>query len=410
MPAFQYKAMDSNGKPITGSRNAVSAEALAEQLQKESLTPIDITVTTQKELEKSKKSEKKFFLSHKVSKDDLQMLCRQMYSVLKAGLPIGTAVARMADTSRDKVLADTLQHVMVDLNRGKSLYQALCQYPNIFNEFFRNLVKVGESTGKLPEVFLHLAEYLELEIDTKKKIVTALRYPAMVIIATLIAILVINYMVIPAFAEMFSSFKGGQLPLMTRILIATSNFMVNYWYVFLGVVFSLAFSFRYYIKTASGRIQWAKILLKIPVIGWLIHRIILARFARIYALVLKAGLTAVDGIELVGSSIGNAYIAEQVKVVANLVGRGNSIANSISQTHLFPPLMQQMITLGEETGSIDDLLEEVADFYQREIEYDLLRLSDAIEPIMLVVMGVMILILALGVFMPLWQIYGSAGR
>ncbi|AHE68467.1 type II secretory pathway [Legionella oakridgensis ATCC 33761 = DSM 21215] len=216
------------------------------------------------------------------------------------------------------------------------------------------------------------------------------------------ALLVINAFVIPAFAEMFKSFQGT-LPFMTRLLIATSDFILNYWYLLLAVLFLLTAGFRFYVKTPIGELQWAKLQLKIPIVGWLIHRIILARFTRLYALVLRAGLTAVDGIELVGDSTGNAFVAQKIKTIASLVGRGNSISNSIAQTHLFPPLVLQMITLGEESGSIDDLLDDVAEFYQREISYDLVRLSDAIEPIMLVIMGVMVLILALGVFMPMWQ-------
>jgi MSHA biogenesis protein MshG len=167
-------------------------------------------------------------------------------------------------------------------------------------------------------------------------------------------------------------------------------------------------AFKMYIKTPNGELKWAKFQLNVPIIVWLIHRIILARFAQLYALVLRAGLTAVDGIELVGASTGNAYVAKKIRSISNLVSRGNSISSAIAKTGLFPPLVVQMITLGEETGSIDDLLDNVADFYQREIEYDLVRLSDAIEPIMLVIMAGMVLILALGVLLPMWDLAGVA--
>ncbi len=402
MPEFQFSARDASGQQVTGRRNALSAEDLAAQLQTEALTPLDISKAEKKTEKPAGSSLKITIFKEKVSQDDLQMLCRQLYTLIKAGIPIGISIAKLAETTRDKQLAKALQQILASLNQGRSLYLSLAQFPDIFSDFFVNLVKVGESTGQLDNVFLHLAEYLELEVDTRKKIKSALRYPLMVLVAIFVALLIINAFVIPAFAGLFKSFQGT-LPLPTRILIATSDFIIGYWYIILAGIILAIVAIRYYIKTTAGELKWSRLQLKIPVIGWLIHRIILARFASLYALVLRSGLTAVDGIELVGASTGNAFVEQQIRQVSSMVGRGNSIANSIAQTQLFPPLVVQMITLGEESGNIDTLLDDVAEFYQREIEYDLVRLSDAIEPIMLVIMGVMVLILALGVFLPMWS-------
>ncbi len=404
MPEFQYTARDARGQSITGRRNALSAEDLAQQLQSESITPIEI-----KRAKKEQGSRKGpawlnvQLFKEKVPQEEMQMLCRQMYTILKAGVPIGIGVARIAETTRDKLLALTLQKVLINLNQGRSLHQTLVQYPNIFSAFFVNLVKVGETTGKLDQVFLYLAEYIELEVETKKKIKSALRYPILVVTAGIVALIIINIFVIPAFANLFASFQGT-LPLPTRMLIATSHFFTHYWYILLLAVVIAVVLFSSYIHSPNGRIVWARVLLKIPIIGWLIHRAILARFTRLYALALRAGISAVEGIEMVGESSGNAYISQKIGVVAGLVARGNSIASSISQTQLFPPLVTQMIALGEETGTIENLLDDVADFYQREVDYDLARLSDAIEPILLVVMAGLILILALGVFLPMWDL------
>lgn len=403
MPLFNYTAIDPTGNTQTGQRTGLSEEDVAIQLQREGATPLDITLISKTEQQPSTKVPFAGFFKEKVSKDALHMFCRQMYAVLKAGIPIGTAVNRMAETTRDKPLKEALQHIIGDLNQGRSLCIAMSQCPTVFSPFFVNLVKVGESTGQLDNVFLHLSSYLELETDTTKKLKTALRYPIIVIVAMTVALFVINALVIPAFASLFASFHA-QLPLPTRILLATSHFLTTYWYILLGGIIVSIMAFKTYVKTPEGGLKWAKFQLKIPIIGWLIHRIMLARFARLYALVLRAGVPAVDGIELVGASTGNAYVARKIKSISALVSRGNSISSAISKTGLFPPLVVQMITLGEETGSIDDLLDNVADFYQREIEYDLVRLSDAIEPIMLVLMGGMVLILALGVFLPMWSL------
>lgn len=404
MPEFQYTARDARGQSITGRRNALSAEDLAQQLQSESITPIEIKRAKKEEGSRKGSAWLNVQLSkEKVPQEEMQMLCRQMYTILKAGVPIGIGVARIAETTRDKLLALTLQKVLINLNQGRSLHQTLVQYPNIFSAFFVNLVKVGETTGKLDQVFLYLAEYIELEVETKKKIKSALRYPILVVTAGIVALIIINIFVIPAFANLFASFQGT-LPLPTRMLIATSHFFTHYWYILLLAVVIAVVLFSSYIHSPNGRIVWARVLLKIPIIGWLIHRAILARFTRLYALALRAGISAVEGIEMVGESSGNAYISQKIGVVAGLVARGNSIASSISQTQLFPPLVTQMIALGEETGTIENLLDDVADFYQREVDYDLARLSDAIEPILLVVMAGLILILALGVFLPMWDL------
>jgi len=408
MASFEFKARDINGDLVSGKRNATSAEDLATQLQRESLIPTEI-ISSSKTNKEGKNSQwfARLKFKEKVPKASLQMFCRQMHAVLKAGVPIGIGVARLAETTRDKVLKKSLQKVMMSLNQGQTLYLSLSQFPNVFSDFFVNLVRVGENTGKLDTVFLHLSEYLELESDTVKKLKTALRYPILVFVASLVALFVINAFVIPAFSGLFASFKA-ELPLPTRILVATSNFLNDYWYIIIGGSIALYFSFTFYIKTVSGELRWDKLKLKIPVVGWIIHRILLSRFARLYALVLRAGLTAVDGINLVGDSTDNAYIAMKIKSISNLVERGNSISSSVAKTKMFPPLVIQMITIGEESGSIETLLDDVADFYQREIEYDLVRLSDAIEPIILIIMGGMVFILALGVFLPMWNLAAAA--
>lgn len=402
MPEFHYIARDKTGTKVVGQREARTSEELALQLQSELLTPIEIKSV---EIESKKSQPFSFSLSlfeEKVPQRELQMFCRQMYTLLKAGIPIITTVIRLTETTRNKQLATALNDVLQTLNQGRSLSVGLSKCPKIFSGFFVNLVKVGESSGQLDKVFLYLAEYVELDMDTKKKIKTAFRYPKMVFIAISIALLVINTFVIPSFTKLFESFKG-ELPLPTQILMGTSNFIINYWYMLLGCGLGITFGFRYWVKTPKGMYQWAQFKLKIPVMGWIVHRITLARFAKLFAMVLRAGLTAVDGIALVGASMDDAYFVEKIKITSELIARGNTIAGAISQTHLFPPLMVQMIALGEESGNIDTLLDEVADFYQRELIYDLAHLSESIEPILLSVIGVIVLMLALGVFLPMWS-------
>lgn len=401
MPEYYYNARDQEGKTVNGQRKALSAEDLANQLISEGLMPLDILVSDTKKMSNSGLKPKWF--AKKVTYDELHMFCRQMYSLLHAGIPISISVTRLAETTRNKTLAAALQQIVMTLNKGSSLHVAMANFPGIFSDFFLNLITVGENTGNLDRVFLHLAEYLELEVDITQKIKAAIRYPIMVVVAIVIALLIINVFVIPAFAKLYTNLHGV-LPLPTRILLVTSNFIINYWYLLIGAVILVILGVRRYVHTSKGAIHWGRLELKIPVIGWLIQRMLLTRFTRLLSLVLRAGITAVDGIQMVGASTNNAYMAEKIKEVTDLIVRGNTISSAIEKTQLFPPLVIQMITLGEESGTIDSLLDEVADYYQREINYDIVRLSDAIEPILLVVIGGMVLILALGVFLPMWNL------
>ncbi len=408
MALFHYKCRNPQGSLVSGSREAESQESLASALQAENLIPVEISKAKAGGLSRSIEFNLPSLRAKKVSKDELQVFCRQMYTLLKAGIPVLMAVGRLSETTRDAVLSDALNTIIVRLKEGQPLYLALKEFKHIFSSFFVNLVRVGEETGNLDRVFLFIAEYLELEIETKKKVKTALRYPILVICATLVALVVINIFVVPTFAKMFLD-ANIDLPLATRILIATSNFLLNYWYVLLAGCIILFFATRYYLSTSDGALKWARYQLKIPVIGWLIHRILLSRFTRLYALVLKAGVTALEGIQMVGRSTGNAYLESEINNITDLIARGNTISTAVGQTKLFSPLVIQMITLGEEAGQIESMLDDVADFYEREINYDLARLSDAIEPILLIIMAAMVLVLALGVFMPMWQMASVMG-
>jgi MSHA biogenesis protein MshG len=402
MPEFYYSARAHDGKAVSGRRSAPNQDELANHLISEGLTPVDISLSiVEKKADSS--APKKDWFAPKVSTDELHMFCRQMYSLLHAGIPIAIAVLRLAETTRNKTMSDALHQIVLVLNKGSALHVAMSQYPHIFSTFFINLIIVGENTGNLDNIFMHLGEYLELEVDITKKVKTALRYPIMVIGAIIIALLVINVFVIPAFAKLYATMHG-ELPVPTQILLATSNFIINYWYVLMSVVIASILIFRTYIRSPNGSLKWGRFMLRIPIVGWLVHRILLARFARLLSLVLRAGISAVEGIQMVGVSTNNAYVSQKIKGITDFVIRGNTISSAIEKTQLFPPLVIQMIALGEESGTIDQLLDEVADYYQREIDYDIVRLSDAIEPILLVIIGAMVLVLALGVFLPIWNL------
>jgi len=322
-------------------------------------------------------------------------------------VPITQALSGLAESTRNPVMGRALQDVTHNLESGRDLSSSLARHPQIFPSLVISLVQVGENTGRLDEVFLQISKYLELEKDTRDRIKAALRYPIIVLTAIAVAITIINMFVIPNFAKIFKSFHV-ELPLATRILIGISNFFVTFWpYLLVGLAL-LIVGARAYVKTEQGRYRWDKFKLRIPLIGNIIRRSILARYARSFAMTSRTGVPLVQGLTIVAKAIDNDYIAERILSMRNGIERGESLTRTATLSGMFTPLVLQMISVGEDTGAVDTLLLEVAEFYEREVDYDIKSLSAAIEPILMVAIGIMVLILALGIFLPMWELARAA--
>lgn len=408
MPVFQYKGRNNQGLAVDGVIEANSADAVATQLLNTGVTPIDITQSKQdKKSSKGNSFNINFSKNKQPSLDDLVLFSRQMYTLMHAGVPIIRSITGLADTTRNLVLKDALQNVRSEIEAGHELSTALAQYPDIFSSLFVSMVQVGENTGNLDDVFIQISGYLEREKNTRDQIKAAMRYPTFVLIAITIAMFIINIFVIPTFAKVFAGFKA-ELPLPTRILLGISEFTVNYWYVIAGIMLITFFSIRYYIKTEKGHWQWDRFITRIPIIGSIIMRATLARFARSFAMALTAGVPLVTGLALVSRAVDNAYVGGHIADMRNGIERGDTLTRTATATDMFTPLVIQMLTVGEETGNVDEMLIEVADFYDREVDYDVKNLTSAIEPILIVFIGIMVLVLALGVFLPMWDLAGAA--
>jgi len=408
MPIFEYKGRNNQGQAVDGNIEANSADAVATQLLNTGITPINITQATKEQISKDNNSLNfDFNKNKKPTIDDLVLFSRQMYTLLRAGVPIIRSITGLADTSRNQVLQKTLHSLRIEIEGGHELSTALAQHPDIFSHLFISMVQVGENTGNLDEVFLQISGYLEREKNTKDQIKAAMRYPTFVIIAIGIAMFIINMWVIPTFAKVFASF-GAELPLPTRILLSISEFTVNYWYIIIGIIFITLFSIRYYIKTEKGHWQWDRLMTRIPIIGSIVLRATLARFARSFSMSLSAGVPLVTGLTLVSRAVDNVFVGGHIADMRNGVERGDTLTRTAAATEMFTPLVIQMLTVGEETGNVDDMLTEVADFYDREVDYDVKNLTSAIEPILIVFIGAMVLVLALGVFLPMWDLAGAA--
>jgi len=334
---------------------------------------------------------------------DLMLFCRQMHTLLKSGVPIIRALAGLREATINPRLAEVLLDLRDNLEAGREMSIAMQRHPREFSGFMVAVVRVGEMTGRLDEVFLRLYEFFAFEKHVREQIVSAIRYPSFVVAAIVAAMFIVNIFVIPAFAKLFASFKA-QLPLPTRLLIATSDLFVSYWPLMIVAAVVLIVGFRLYTATPDGRYRWDRLKLRLPVVGELIHKATLARFTRSFALASRSGVPIVQALSVVGNVVDNAFIQDRVTQMRNGIERGESILRTASAAGVFNPLVLQMIAVGEETGEVDAMMEDVANLYQREVELEVEGLAAKAEPILLVVMGVLVLILALGIFLPMWQL------
>jgi MSHA biogenesis protein MshG len=402
MPFYRYKVRDADGKLIEGQAEAVSAEALAIQFQASHSIPVKITEiveTAGVDLGRLFSFKRK----EKVKIDDLILFCRQMYTLNSAGVALIRAIRGLVETSRNQTLGDALAKVVEDLESGMELSGAFSRHPNVFPPLLCRMIQVGEVTGKLDEVFLQLSVYFEREKETINRVKSALRYPSFVLIAIAVAVLFISLFVIPAFERVFAS-AGAELPLATRIIMGLSLFMRHYWYVLLALFGIIVLLVRKTLATDKGRYLWDRYKLKIPLVGDIILRSTLVRFSRGFNMSYTAGIPLSQALGFTARAVSNSYVGGKIEAIRNGIERGDTLTRSATQTGMFTPLVLQMLAVGEESGSVDTMLEDVAVFYEREVDYDLKNLSSAIEPIMIVVIGVMVLVLALGVFLPMWNL------
>ena len=402
MATFAYRGRSSRGELVTGKLEGADASAVADQLLNTGITPVDIRAAAASAAESDAPSALGRFFAPKVTLVDVMLFSRQMYTLSKAGVPILRALAGLQESATNPTLRAVIADLRVSLDAGRELSSAMRKHPDVFSTFYVSLVRVGETTGKLEEAFNRLFGYLDFEREVRDRIKTALRYPMIVVVVISVAIGIVNFAVIPAFAKIFEANKV-QLPLLTRILVGTSDAFLAYWPVAVGAVAFAIFAFVTYIRTEKGRYEWDRVKLRIPVIGGIIFKATLARFARGFSIATSSGVPIVQGLTVVAAVVDNAYLARRVEQMREGVERGESVLRTAVTTGVFTPVVLQMIAVGEETGELDDLLGEVADMYEQEVDYAVKNLSSAIEPILTIFLVILVLILALGVFLPMWQ-------
>ena len=406
MPIYTYKARNRRGESLKGDIEAENADRVAEQLLSSELTPITIEETSTANDPFNALSS--LFESKTVDSDELVIFSRQLYSLMRAGVPIMRALNSLAQSTRNKYFAGVLKTIAVDLESGQELSNSFSRHSDVFPNLFISIIRVGERTGRLDESLLQLSEYLDLEKQNRNQLKAALRYPMIVMIAMIAAIGVINVFVIPAFADVFNSF-GADLPLATRILLGISKFSVGYWPHILIAATVVFIAVRVWLNTEAGRYAWDRWKLNIPLFGSLILRGTLGRFARSLGLAAQSGVPLLQGLTVVAGTVDNAFLEERILTMRNGIEHGESLTRTASAAGMFTPLVLQMIAVGEETGAVDQQLLETAEHYEREVAYELKTIGDSLEPFIIICLGAMVLVLALGIFLPMWDLSSAAG-
>ena len=409
MAVFAYKGRNVRGDLVEGTLDGDDSGVIADQLMNTGITPVEVKPFRGVRGTTSGKPNwlQNLFRNKQVTHIDLMLFSRQMYTLLKAGVPIMRALAGLQESTQNPVFSVMLQDLRESLDSGRELSTSMRRHPKVFSSFYVSMVQVGEMTGMLEETFIRLYDYLEFERDMRERIKTAMRYPSFVLIAMAIAIFVINLFVIPAFAKVYAGFHA-ELPAITKMLIGFSGFMVNYWMLVLAMIIGAVAGSRFYISTPDGRYKWDKYKFKLPVVGAIILKSTLSRFARGMALSFKSGMPILQGMNVVSMVVDNEFMRSRIEQMRDGVERGESILRTAAAAGVFNPVVLQMIAVGEESGDMDGMMFEVAGMYEREVKYEVATLSAKIEPILIIALGILVLILALGVFLPMWDLGKAA--
>lgn len=398
MPSFQYRARDRQGALVTGNMDAADRAQLEASLDKMGLIPINVAAGGKKATLALDK-----FFKKKVPQSDIILFSRQLATLFSAGVPLTRGLFTLERQMQSVEFVEIIKKIREDVEGGSSFSGAISKHPKVFSELYANMIEAGEAGGILDRVLDRLAFMLEKNAENKAKVKSATLYPKIVIGAIVVAIMVLMNFVIPKFAALYASFKVA-LPLPTRILIALSRGFTSYWYLMMIAGILSYFGVRFYISTSSGRLNWDRVRLKMPVFGPLILKAILSRFARVLGALYQSGLPILQSLDIVSRAVENRLIAAEIELIEDEVRAGKSISEQMSKSSHFPPMVVQMVTVGEETGNLDMMLDKVAQYYDNEVDTTIRNLTTTLEPILLAAIFAIVLFLALAIFLPMWDI------
>ena len=398
MPTYSYKVRNQIGEIISGVIDAPTTDAVAEQLFSKGYTPIKI------EAEEEVKStfEQGWQIFDMVKDEDLIVFSRQLATLVTAGISFIRSLDTLSEQTKSRKLRKIIEEIRREVERGSSFSDALAKFPKVFSTLYVSMVKVGEEAGVLDDILNRLSSLLEHDATTRARVKAATRYPVIVVISMIIAFFVLTTFVVPKFASLYQSAKV-ELPFPTLVLIFLNKAIRTYWPLLLAAIAGVIFAFRGYIRTPSGRWNLDKFKLRVPIIGSVVEKTVMSRFARIFSTLYSSGIPMLHALDIVAGTLGNIIIARAVEVIKESVREGKGLAVPMASTMVFTPMVTQMVAVGEETGALDDMLTKVADYYDLEVEYAIKNLATTLEPVLLVFLAGGILFLALGIFLPIWD-------
>lgn len=404
MSLFTYTATTAENKTVSGTSEASSKEALIDMLHKQGLRPLVV---------KQKTSLGGFKLGKpKVKLKDLVMFTRQLSTMISAGVPLTRSLSTLQEQTSNKYFKTVIGGITKDVEGGASIGESLAKYPNVFSEVYVNMVKAGEAGGILDEILKRLASQVEQESSMHKKIKSAMTYPVVIGVIAVFAFFGLMIFVLPKMGKIIVDLggPGAQLPIYSRVLLGASAYMQKYAIPIFIVMFIIVYFVRRYIRTPKGKYKFHSLMLRIPIIKDVIIKIAVSRFARTFASLMSAGVSVLDALEVTGGAIGNKVLEKELREAAKEVKNGKQLSEPLSKSKYFPPIVAQMLAVGEETGQVDTILIKVADFYEEEVSTMIDGLSALIEPLMIIGIGAIVGVIAASVMGPISSLSKNIGN
>ena len=394
MPVYQYTVRDSTGQTRVGQSEAENQDILKRRLQEQGFQVSDVKQTAN-----SRKGSGAGW--GKVKLKDLSIFCRQFSTMIDAGVSLVRALDVLGEQTQNPKLKRILRDIQTEVEGGQTLSKSMQKYPKVFNNLFIGLVRAGEVGGVLEEALQRLSHFLEKDMELRRKVKAALTYPVIVVIVAVVIVLGLCTFIVPKFIELFKDLGVKELPAMTQFLVDFSDFLKNKWYIGIAIIVVCWFAIKYFGTTKVGRRVIDRVKLKIPVFGPLGHKICLARFSRTLSTLLVSGVPILQAMETVAGTVGNEIISEAIMNARARIREGDRINEPLEKSRMFPPMVVHMISIGEESGALDQMLSKIAEFYEGEVESALQSLTSAIEPVMIVFLGVCVGFIVIAMFMPL---------
>lgn len=407
MPVYEYTAINQGGKKIKGSLDADSIRVARQRLRSKGIFPTDIKESSATSDSKTQ-DVSKFFQSSSISTRELSVATRQLATLITAGLPLVNALNALADQTESVILRRIVIDIREAVEEGSELASALAKYPRSFPRLYVNMIASGEASGMLDTVLENLADYLEAQVELRRKVNSALIYPALMLVVCSAVIIALFVFVIPKIVEIFEK-QGTTLPLPTRVMIAISNALVGYWYLFILFGICAVILLRWYYKQPEGRKRCDYFLLRLPIFGPLYIKVLTARITGTLGTLLTSGVGLLKGLDITRNIIGNVHVVSAMETARDGVQEGRGLAAELSKSGIFPAMMSHMIAIGEKSGELESMLKKTGDAYQRDVNASLEGLTSILEPLLMIVVGIIVLAIVISVLLPMAELINVVG-